>query len=332
MSNHSSTVKGICLIAFIVITTVSLRAQPSYTFTVAQDGSGDFTTIQAAIDGSKAFPDERVTIFIRNGTYYEKVAIPGCNPHLTLTGESTEKTIISFDDFFDRINRGRNSTFYTYTLLIEADDIIIENLTIENRAGRVGQAVALHIEGDRCVVRNCRILGNQDTLYAAGDRSRQYFHKCYIEGTTDFIFGAATVLFDECIIHSRGNSYITAASTPKGKEFGFVFIGCSLTADDSVDRVFLGRPWRAYGKTVFIECDLGKHIAPEGWSNWDKTTHYLTAFYAEYNNSGPGALIAKRVPWSHQLKKKEAEKYSIRNIFAAPLPSEPDAEEWTGVR
>ena len=160
--------------------TLEALAQDKVVMTVSQDGKGDFTSIQAAIDATKAFPDTRITINIKNGIYYEKVVIPSCNTHLSLIGESSDKTVISFNDFFGKINRGRNSTFYTYTLLVEADDFYAENLTIENSAGPVGQAVALHVEGDRCSFRNCRILGNQDTLYAAGQQSRQHFSGCYI--------------------------------------------------------------------------------------------------------------------------------------------------------
>jgi pectinesterase len=156
------------------------------------------TSIQQAIDASKSFPDQRITIFVKNGIYKEKIVVPACNTRLSIIGESAEKTIITFGDYFSRMNRGRNSTFYTYTLLVDADDFYAENLTVENSAGPVGQTVALHVSGDRCVFRNCRIIGNQDTLYTDGLNSRQYFEGCYIEGTTDFIFGAATVLFKNC--------------------------------------------------------------------------------------------------------------------------------------
>jgi Pectin methylesterase len=150
--------------------------------------------------------------------YKEKVKVAACNPHLRLIGESVDKTILTYDDHFNKINRGRNSTFYTYTLLVEADDFRAENMTIENSAGPVGQAVALHVEGDRCAFVNCRLLGNQDTVYLAGQTSRDYFSNCYIEGTTDFIFGAATAYFEKCTLHCKTSSYATAASTNKDKK------------------------------------------------------------------------------------------------------------------
>jgi pectinesterase len=317
----------ICL--FISVAGFELLAQDKLELTVAQDGSGDYATIQSAIDACKAFPDARVTVYIKNGVYREKVIIPACNTQLSLVGESAESTKITWDDYFSKINRGRNSTFYTYTLIVEADDFYAENLTIENTAGPIGQAVALHVEGDRCVFRNCRLLGNQDTLYTGGQNSRQYFKDCYIEGTTDFIFGAATVLFEGCVICSKSNSYITAASTVFGKTYGYVFKNCKLSAFEGVNKVFLGRPWRDNARVVYLNCELGEHITPEGWSNWDKTSRDKTAYYAEYGNTGPGSDTTGRVSWSHQLTSEEASKYTRENILAPVLPGEPPVYEWT---
>ncbi len=312
----------------VILLTVRGTAQDKYKFTVAQDGSGDFITIQAAIDACKAFPDARVTVFVKNGIYHEKVKIQACNTRLSLIGESAEKTIITWDDYFNKVNWGRNSTFYTYTLIVEADDFYAENLTIENTAGPVGQAVALHVEGDRCAFRNCRFLGHQDTLYTAGQNSRQYFKDCYIEGTTDFIFGAATVFFEGCTICSKSDSYITAASTPSGKPFGYVFSHCKLIANEGITKVYLGRPWRDFAKTVFLNCEMGAHILPAGWSNWGGTARDKTACYAEYGNTGPGAKTAGRIAWSQQLSKKQVKKYTIDNILKPVLPVEPQLPDW----
>ena len=312
----------------LFIGSAGVFAQDVYRMTVAQDGSGDYTSLQSAIDACKSFPDQRVTIFVKNGTYNEKVVVPACNTRLSIIGESAEKTIITFGDYFSKINRGRNSTFYTYTLLVIADDFYAENMTIENSAGSVGQAIALYVAGNRCVFRNCRILGNQDTLFTDGLNSRQFFDNCYIEGTTDFIFGGATVLFSKCTIQSKSNSYITAASTPQGKLYGYVFLGCRLTAADGVQKVYLGRPWRDYARVVFIKCELGAQIQPAGWSNWQGTARDKTAYFAEYGNTGPGADISQRISWSHQLSKKEAEQYSLNNILAPVIPFEKPVEEW----
>ncbi|HPE74936.1 MAG TPA: pectinesterase family protein [Draconibacterium sp.] len=286
-----------------------------YKMVVAQDGTGDFTKIQEAVDATKAFPDKRITIFIKNGIYNEKICIPSWNNLLSLVGENAEKTIITWNDYFDKIGRGRNSTFFTYTFKVEADDFYAENLTIINSSGQVGQAVALHVEGDRCVFRNCHIVGNQDTLYSNGEKSKHFFTGCTIEGTTDFIFGSATAVFSSCKIISKSDSYITAASTTQNKPFGFVFINCKLLSESGAKKVYLGRPWRIYAKTVFINCEIGSHILPEGWHNWDKTEAESTAFYAEYKNTGPGVNPEKRVKWSHQLSDEEAKKYSLENIL-----------------
>ena len=317
------------LLSLLLIFFFTVKAEQTYDFVVAQDGSGNFTKVQDAIDAAKAFPDKPITIFIKNGTYKEKVKVADCNNHLSLIGESAEKTIITYDDHFEKIKRGRNSTFYTYTLMVEADDFHAENLTIENSSGPVGQAVALHVEGDRCVFRNCRIQGNQDTLYAAGQYSRQYYADCYIEGTTDFIFGAATALFDRCTLCNKSDSYVTAASTTQGKPFGFVFRDCKITAKEGVKKAFLGRPWRDYAKVVYIRCELGPHIAPAGWVNWDKTNRDKTAYFAEFESKGAGANASQRQPWTHQLTKKEASKYTMENILAPILPVELKVGEWT---
>jgi len=283
--------------------------------TVAQDGSGDFTKIQDAVYACPAFPYEKVTIYVKNGVYNEKVRIPEWNNNVILKGESKENTIITFDDNFSKINLGRNSTFYTSTLLVEGDDFSASNLTIKNASGDKGQAIALSVTGTRAKISNCTILGNQDTLYLSGKNAKQYFKDCYIEGTTDFIFGGATALFENCVIHSIKSSYVTAASTPEGVDFGFVFKNCKLTAETAANAVYLGRPWRIYAKTAFLNCELGKQIKSEGWENWSKPDAEKNTFYAEYNNTGEGFQPKKRVTWSHQLTKKEADKYSIENIL-----------------
>ncbi len=282
---------------------------------VAKDGSGDFTSIQEAINASKAFPYQRVIIHIKNGVYNEKVHVYSWNTHVSLIGESKENTIISFDDYFDKIDLGRNSTFHTSTLLVEGNDFIAKNLTIQNTSGPVGQAIALSVNANRCYFDNCMLLGFQDTLYNAGEGFKQYFKNCYVEGSTDFIFGEATVLFENCEIRSKTNSYITAASTSKNQEFGYVFKNCKLTADENVSEVYLGRPWRMYAKTVFIECEMGNHIKPEGWHNWSNKEAEKSSFYAEYNCRGEGFIPESRVDWSYQLKKSEAKKYTKERIL-----------------
>jgi len=315
-------IKQLLLIVTFCVSAVMTIANPIADIIVAKDGSGNFSTIQQAIDETKAFPPQRITIVIKNGIYNEKVKVHAWNTDLTIIGESADSTIITYNDHFDKIDRGRNSTFHTWTMLVEGNNFIAENLTIENTAGPIGQAVALHVEADRCVFRNIKVIGNQDALYAAGINCRQYYKDCYIEGTTDFIFGAATALFENCTINSKSNSYITAASTPESSPFGYVFKHCKLTAAKGVDSVFLGRPWRKFAKTVFIECELGGHIVPEAWKEWNNSDNKQTTFYAEYKNVGSGSDTTKRANWSHQLTKKEARKYTTENILKVRNPKE----------
>lgn len=238
-----------------------------------------------------------------------------------MIGENKSTTIISNADytgkprpFPDPTGQTAFNTFTSYTLLVQGDDFQASGLTIENVAGQVGQAVALHVEGDRVIIRDCNILGNQDTIYAATQNSRQYYSNCYIEGTTDFIFGEATAIFDNCLIKSLRNSYITAASTRPETKFGFVLRNCTIISDSAVTSVYLGRPWRPYAHTVFINTTMGSFIHPSGWHNWGDDANEATAFYAEYNTRGVD--ISLRVQWSHQLTEKEAYFYNFENIFA----------------
>lgn len=290
-------------------------AKDEYNVIVAQDGSGEYRSIQEAINNAPSFPYKRVVIHIKNGNYFEKVMIPEWNTNMSLIGESQEKTIITYDDNFNKIGLGRNSTFFTSVLLVEGNDCLLSNLTVKNTSGLVGQAIALSVVATRVVVSNCAILGNQDTLYVSGEGAKQYFKNCYIEGTVDFIFGGATALFDHCTIHSKSDSYITAASTPSDQLFGLVFRNCNLTADVGLTKVFLGRPWRINAKTVFINCKMAGHISSEGWGNWSKSEANKKCYYAEYNCFGEGFQPSKRVVWSHQLKKSEAKKYTIENCM-----------------
>ncbi len=297
-------------------------------FTVAKDGSGNFKTIQEAIFAVRDLSQQKVTIFIKNGTYKEKLIIPSWKTNIALVGENKDSTIITYDDHAGKKLALRDEflktdtlrTYTSYTLLVQGNDCNIENITIKNSAGRVGQAVALHVEGDRFVAKNCTLLGNQDTLYAAKENSRQYYKECYVEGTTDFIFGEATAVFQSCTIRNLTNSYITAASTRPTQKFGFVFFDCKLIADTAVTKVYLGRPWRPYSKTVFHPHRMGKHILKEGWDNWKNPENEKTVLYAEYKSSGEGGDISGRVKWSKQLTAKEVKKYTLGNIFTGWIP------------
>ena len=304
--------KVLGLLLLLSVVSAAWAQERQDTIVVSRDGTGNFRTLQEAIESARAFMDYTVTIYVKNGVYKEKVIVPSWVENVDIIGEDRDKTIITYDD---HANINKMGTFRTYTVKVEGSDITFKNLTIENNAAQLGQAVALHTEGDRLKFINCRILGNQDTIYTGAKFTRLYFKDCYIDGTTDFIFGPSTALFEDCIIHSKRNSYVTAASTPKEAKYGYVFKHCKLTAEPGVDKVYLGRPWRPYAYTLFIECELGKHIVLAGWHNWGKQSNEETARYMEYKNTGEGANASERVAWSKQLTKKEAEAVTVDAIF-----------------
>lgn len=333
--------KRIFVLLLLCLACGSLKAQnvalPS-SLTVAQDGSGNYKTIQEAVNAVRDLGQWQVTIHIKKGVYHEKLVVPSWKTKITLIGESADNTIITNDDYSgkavpggkDAYGKDKMSTYTSYTVLVQGDDFRAENLTIANTAGRVGQAVALHVEADRCIFVNCRLLGNQDTLYLAKGNSRQYYQDCYIEGTTDFIFGEATVVFERCTIKSLTNSYISAAATTPRQKYGFVFFDCKLIADTSVTKEFLGRPWRPNAKTVFINTEMGAHILPEGWNPWKGDAMFSdkekTTFYAEFGSKGPGSNTAKRVSWSKQLSKAAMKAYTVKNILWGADGWEPAAK------
>ena len=304
--------KVLGLLLLLSVVSAAWAQERQDTIVVSRDGTGNFRTLQEAIESARAFMDYTVTIYVKNGVYKEKVIVPSWVENIDIIGEDRDKTIITYDD---HANINKMGTFRTYTVKVEGSDITFKNLTIENNAAQLGQAGALHTEGERLEFINCRILGNQDTIYTGAKFTRLYFKDCYIDGTTDFIFGPSTALFEDCIIHSKRNSYVTAASTPKEAKYGYVFKHCKLTAEPGVDKVYLGRPWRPYAYTLFIECELGKHIVLAGWHNWGKQSNEETARYMEYKNTGEGANASERVAWSKQLTKKEAEAVTVDAIF-----------------
>jgi pectinesterase len=312
MKKYSLLIIAMFLFGLKMVAQTSNPQQYKYVFTVAKDGSGDYKYIQDAIDAMRVYPLATITLYIKNGVYNEKIMLPSDNTDVTFIGESVEKTIINFNDYS---GRGKLTTFTSYTAKISGNRFTAENITFQNSAGPVGQALAFYVDADKAVFKNCRFLGNQDTIFATGENARQLFTDCYIEGTTDFIFGPATAVFQNCTIKAKSNSFITAANTTPGKKYGFVFLDCKVIADSSVNKLFLGRPWRAFAKTVFIRCELPKVIASEGWNNWGNPENEKTVYYAEYKNTGEGADVSKRVNWSNQLTDKQVRDYSLENIF-----------------
>lgn len=300
-------------ILILMLVSIVALAQPNAPdIVVSKDGKGQFTSIQEAILSVRDYKPTRTTIYVKNGVYEEKITVPANKCDITIIGEDAEKTIITWADYAAKDKMG---TFKTWTMRVDGRGIRLENLTIQNTAGRVGQAVALHIEGDMCDVVNCKLLGDQDTLFCGTNGNREYFRNCHIEGTTDFIFGPATVWFEECDILCKADSYITAASTPREEAYGMVFNKCKITAADDVKRLYLGRPWRAYSAVIFMNCELPKCIVAEGWHNWGKAENEKTARYAEYKNTGGGASPSTRVKWSMQLSDEEASKVTLMNVM-----------------
>ncbi|WP_340111372.1 pectinesterase family protein [Maribellus mangrovi] len=286
-------------------------------FVVAKDGSGDFITVQEAIDAVPDFRKNRTVIFIKEGTYKEKLVLAASKTNVTFLGENLDKTILSYDDFASKKNRfgEEMGTTGSTSFYIFGNGFQAENITFENSAGPVGQAVAVRIDGDRVAFKNCRFLGNQDTLYPHGDNSRQYYRNCYIEGTVDFIFGWSTAVFEDCTIFCKDQGYITAPSTLENTEFGFVFLNCKITGNAPEASFYLGRPWRPYGKSVFVKCEMGNQIKPEGWHNWGDENNEKTAYFAEYKNYGPGSKTDERVKWAHQLSENGARRYTAENVL-----------------
>ncbi len=317
------------ILLLLLIISLAADARGKYdnadTIVVSRDGTGDFRNIDDAIEACRAFMEYRKVIFVKNGTYKEKLVVPSWIDNIEICGESRDKTIITWDDHANikRVDKDKTmGTFRTYTIKIEGNDITLKNITIENNAAKLGQAVCLHTEGTHLLFVNCNILGNQDTIFTGVAGTKLYFTGCLIEGTTDFIFGPSIAWFEDCTLKSRSNSYITAASTPQDQTYGYIFNHCKLVAYEGVDKVYLGRPWRPYAYTTFMNCDMGAHITAEGWKNWvdyhDPAKEGIVR-YNEYNNHGQGAVTSGRVPWEHKLTKKEADKITLNNVFSGDI-------------
>lgn len=328
-----SKIKNILLFfSFIlVLTSINsfsvIKTDSEKIYTVAKDGSGDYQTIQEAVNAVGNGLSAQTKIFIKKGTYREKITVPSTKGPIYFEGENPAETIIVNGDFASGKNADGKEfgTTGSSTFFIFSNDFSARNITFQNDAGKVGQAVAVLVTGDRAVFENCRFLGFQDTLYLKGQQDdpnktkdvRHYFKNCYIEGTTDFIFGAATAVFEKCEIYAKESAtYLTAASTPEGKKYGFVFIDCKIRGSAKSNSVYLGRPWRPFAKTVFINTEISDVIKPEGWHNWNKPDAEKTTFYGEYKSKGSGANSKERVSWSHQLSKKEAKEYTVKNILS----------------
>lgn len=288
-----------------------------YDIVVAQDGSGDFKTVQEAINAVPDFRKKKTTVFIRNGFYREKLIISETKDSLVIIGEDKDKTILSYNNFAskptgfgDQLGTSGSASVY-----VCSPNFTAENLTFENAAGPVGQAVAAVVRSDKARLFNCKFLGFQDTLYPHKAGSRQYYKNCYIEGTVDYIFGFSTAYFDDCELFCKDSGYITAASTPQNSQYGFVFYHCKIQGENPAS-FYLGRPWRPYAKVAFIECNMTNVIKPEGWDNWGKVSNEKTAQFSEYQNSGEGGnRTNRRESWSKTLSSGQVKKFEKEIVF-----------------
>jgi pectinesterase len=297
---------------------LQLVAQTSKRITVSYDGTGSYKTVQEAFNSISINNKNKITVFIKNGVYKEKLVLAKGKQFVTLVGEDKFNTIVTYDDHTGKISP-KGDTINTRTsasFFMLADNFTAENITFQNDAGlNAGQAVAIEVDGDKAAFNNCRFVGNQDVLLTNNDSSRQFYKSCYIEGTTDFIFGSSTAWFEQCHIHSKKNSHVTAASTPKDHPYGYVFNDCILTGDTALNSVSLGRPWRPYASVTYMHCYMGQQIKPEGWSNWNNTDNYKTTRFAEYKSYGPGSSSFKRLPWTKQLTDEEAKNITIGKVL-----------------
>lgn len=292
----------------------SLSAQTN--FVVDPAGSHTFRSVQAAI---MAVPIHATTnwstIHIKPGVYRELIYVQRERGLIRLVGEDAAKTVLTYDLHANL--KGPDGkpigTFRTASTVIDADDFVAENLTFENSAGPVGQALAVRVDGDRVVFRNCRFLGWQDTVLL--NRGRQYFENCSVAGHVDFIFGGATAWFESCQLHCLSNGYITAASTPRGQPYGFVFSNCKITGASPGIRAYLGRPWRPFASVIWLRTEMSEVVQPEGWHNWRDPAREKTARYAEFGSTGPGAGPRQRVPWARQLSESEARLITPREVL-----------------
>jgi pectinesterase len=296
---------------------VALRAEPA-PIVVAPDGSGQFKTIQAAIDSIPDNNAEWRLVLIKPGTYRERLLINERKTFIILRGEDKEirRTLLTFNRYAGMADPealgnklGPNGS---ETVVVQANNFTAENITFENSSGAVAPAVAVRATGDKQIFRNCRFLGWQDTLWVDGKRA--YFTECYVEGRIDFIFGRGTAVFEKCHLHAVDGGCITASGAEPETPFGLVFLKCKITCAE--DKTFLGSPWEKGAAAAFIECELGEHLRPEGWDAWRGTEHHKTARFVEYRNTGPGANTSQRPAWTRQLTDAEAKNYTVENILS----------------
>jgi pectinesterase len=306
---------AVCLLSCLAAGARGASAAP-VELVVAADGSAKYKSVQEAVMAVPAgSPDSPVVIRIKPGTYKELIYVQREKRFFRFVGEDAARTVLTYDlnANLTGLDGKPIGTFRTPSTQIDADDFTAENITFENSAGPVGQAVAVRVDGDRVVFRHCRFLGWQDTLLL--NRGRQYFEDCYVAGHVDFIFGAATAFFERCHIHCLRDGYVTAASTPDDQPFGFVFSHCKITGESPSVKTYLGRPWRAYSAVIYLNTEMSEVVRPEGWHNWNFPEREKTARYAESGSTGPGAPTRARVKWARQLTRSEAKAITVEKVL-----------------
>ncbi len=310
--------RAVCLLLAAVGVFLSAESVRAYDLVVAQDGSGDYLTVSAAILAAPRRQLGRTTIFIKAGVYHERITVPKSRPRLTLLGENRDTTIITSDGY--TTVQGVDS-YAVLTCNIQAKEFAARNLSFANTAGNVGQGTfAMWIEGNHAHFKNCALLGYQDTLYTAGNEA--FFRHCFIEGAVDFIYGTSTAVFQGCTIHCIDSGYITAADTYEGQTYGFVFEGCTIYGEAPAGTVYLGRAYSPYASVAYLNCVMDAVIAPAGWDDFGDMTREATVDFAEYGSSGPGADIADRVDWSRQLTADADADYTLDQVFKlSPAPA-----------
>lgn len=302
-----------------------------YDYVVAQDGSGDFTTVQEAFNAASFNSNNRIHIYVKNGIYKQVLKLDTNKNNISLIGESLDGVVLTYDNYASKINPetgieyGTSGSSSTY---IYGNSFYAYNITFENSSGPVGQALAIYIKGDKAVFNNCKFLGFQDTLY--GGDCRQYFKDCYIEGSTDFIFGSSTAFFDNCQLFTKGGSAITAASTKEYINFGYVFNNCKITGISN-HITTLGRPWRPYASVTFVNSQMSASIKPEGWDNWGNPDNETTARYSEYKSIGDGAYPDQRVSWMNFLSDEQVKQYTVTNVLKTTYSSSPVTDNWNPI-
>lgn len=313
--------------AFMLLPRSPLAAGAEPDAVVAGDGSGQYTSIQAAIMKAPYSGAERPWVIrVKPGTYRERIYVQRERGWLRLVGDDPKTTIVTHEVHANMVgNDGEKiGTFRTPTVHIDGTGFEIRNMTLVNAAGPVGQALALRVDADKVIFRNCRFLGWQDTILV--NRGRQFFDACYIEGHVDFIFGGATAFFEDCHIHCLQKGYITAASTPKHQAYGLVFKNCRITGEPET-LTYLGRPWRPHAMTVFLHTEMSEVVRPEGWNNWRDPEREETVRYAEHGSRGSGACPGERVPWSRRLTEAEAAVLTPQNVLSGHDNWDPTLKE-----